>query len=50
MPGGLNSDFASLERDYVLDLMSLFSFPLIKQKTQHRGKNERESKREREKN
>lgn len=49
MPGGLNSDFACLERDYVLDLMSLFPFPLIKQKTQHRGKNERERARGREK-
>lgn len=47
MPGGLNSNFASLEKDYVLDLMSLFSFPLIKQKTQHRGKNEREQEGER---
>lgn len=30
--------------------MSLFSFPLIKQETQRRGKNENESKKEREKN
>lgn len=50
IPGGLNSDFDSLGWDYALDLMLLFSFPLIRQKTQHRDKNERESKREREKN
>lgn len=45
MPRGLNFDFACLERNYVLDLMSLFPFPLINQKTQHRGKNEREGER-----
>jgi len=39
-------DFSSLERDYVLDSMSLFSSSLIKQKTHCKSKNERARVRE----